>query len=247
MRGCVQSFSAPRPAPFADRSGQVTVIVPDLKDNLGAIAAALSIIGAVTFALQRVAIERFYDHFGLSPEDVGVDLTLVIQQTAGGLATMLLVFVSVSLAYIGVASLFVRRAWRDRTQWFKTSMLWSLAIGPCYLGFVFWDHVTHADDAARCAAKAEGAPVRGFRAHLPGGILVTRLNIRADRATLTSVDPEDRLAHLWKDREFVYLGTANGTVFVYDPRPNERRTLRVPASSVIVSIDTTSERFTEDC
>jgi hypothetical protein len=194
--------------------------VKDLKDRIGAVAAALSLIGAIIFGAQRVAYERFYDKFGVSPEDVGIDFTRVLQQTAGGLGGQLFL-VTLYMAFAWVVSLFLRGTAIGSSITVQHLLVAGLAISGCLLVVLFAANWAQADDAASCAARPDGRPVRGFRTHMPGGLLVTRLGIRADRAVLRSTDPKDPLARMWKGHRFVYLGTANGSVFVYDPRRRE--------------------------
>jgi hypothetical protein len=210
----------------------------DLKDRIGAVVAALSLIGAIAFGAQRIAYERFYDRFGLAPEDVGLDFTRVVQQTAGGVG-----IVSFAVTVFVATWVLVSRI-RGKEISFTWPLVIGLGLAAFYFLLVLWTNWVDADDAAACAARRDGRPVRGLRTHVPG-LLVTKLAVRADRAVLRSADPKNPSAQLWTGRRLVYLGTANGTVFVYDPTPGSERTLRVPSASVLVSVDATTPRYTK--
>jgi hypothetical protein len=218
--------------------------VEGLKDRIGAIVAALSLAGAFVFAAQRVAYERFYDHFGLEPEDVGIDFTHVVQQTAGGVGIagfLAGIFVAVVAAIWQAAQ--QSRPEAQRHHLTPTIFLWVwLALAGWFVLVVILSNWAAVDGAGRCGTQADGRPVRGFRTHLPFGMLVTRLAIRADRAVVTAANPTGPAAQRWDRRRLVYLGTNAGTVFLYDPASNQ--TTRVPASNVVVSIDTTTPRYT---
>jgi hypothetical protein len=212
-----------------------------LKEQVGAVAAALSLIGVLAFAAQHIAYERFYDQFGLAPEDLGLDFTRVVQQTAGGIGIFSALAIVITGFTTGLATLLARHRKQMNV---RLPLVLGLSVASFYLLLVLWTNLADADDAAKCAARPDGRPVRGLRTHL-AGLLVTKLAVRADRAVLHSTNPKDPSAERWAERPLVYLGTANGTVFAYDPGAGARRTIRVPTASVIVSVDTTTPRYSK--
>jgi hypothetical protein len=111
-----------------------------------------------------------------------------------------------------------------------------------WLVLVVLSNTSDADDAARCAARPDGQPVRALRYQVPFGPNITRLGIRAERAVIHSIglDP----APPWDGRQVVYLGSSEAVVFAYDPR--EERTLRISEGSVFVSINAAAERYRSD-
>lgn len=209
----------------------------EIKDRIATVVGAASLYGAFAFGAQRLAYERFYEKFGLSPEDVGIDATLVLQQTAAGLAF-------VTIWYLVIMALYVAVVMRisgppDRKRFVPISLVVLSLVALFASVYVFVLNYSEADDAAVCAAKQNGQPVRTLRVGLPvSKIRFTRLGIRADLARVRSTDPN--VPRVWKHRTVLYLGSANSTAFVYDRA--KKRTFRIPASSVI-SIDTKAPRF----
>lgn len=207
------------------------------KDFLGAGVAALTVLGALTFGAQRIAYERFYDQFGITPEDVGIDVTRVLTQTGSGLAIWL-VLVAAGSGLLALVFLILSGPGSVAPH-VKAILLAGLGCSVVWAAFMFFFNAADADDAARCAARPDGQSVRGLRVLVPLGPPVTRLGIRAERAVIRSADAT--AAPTWDGKQVVHLGTSNGVSVVYDPK--EKRTMRVPASSAVISIETTSERY----
>ena len=67
------TLKAPRPKRRRSSGTVDSSLCLGAKDVVGAVAAALGVMGALIFGAQRVAYERFYDQFGVTPEDVGID------------------------------------------------------------------------------------------------------------------------------------------------------------------------------
>jgi hypothetical protein len=207
------------------------------KDLLGAGVAALTVLGALIFGAQRIAYERFYDQFGITPEDVGVDVTRVLTQTASGLAVWL-ALMAAGAGLIGVVLLMLSGPGSFAPHG-KSILIAGFGLSVCFAALMFFLNAADADDAARCAARPDGQSVRGLRVLVPFGPPVTRLGIRAERAVIRSTDATS--APAWDRSQVVYLGAANGVSIVYDPQ--EKRTMSLPTSSVVISIETTSERY----
>lgn len=185
------------------------------------------------FGAQRVAYERFYDVFGITPEDVGIDVTRVLAQTAAGVC-LFLVFVGVCVVvYFGLVTHGSRRSrlTLPNTGKIVRGVLVATLGSATFMAWVNW---VDADDAAKCAARSDGQSVRSLRF-----FGITRLGVRADRAVASSTDrthvPE------WDGRHVVYLGTGDGAALLYDPA--DRRTLRVPVGALTLSTETTAKRF----
>jgi hypothetical protein len=217
----------------------------ELKAFLGAGTFLLSVLGALTFGAQRIAYERFYDHFGVTPEDVGIDASRVLSQTAGGLAIWVLAFVAFLGLVFAISTLLLRGRGGKERQEFHRAMRKMLVYGGLagsilLVVTIFFINSSDANDAAICAARPDGQSVRGIRWGIPSGPDITRLGVRAERAVIRSTDTKSP-APPWNGRQVVYLGAAEGVAVVYDPRG--KRTIRIPAASVVVSLNTASERF----
>jgi hypothetical protein len=213
------------------------------KDRIATIVAILGLYGAFAFGAQRVAYERFYEPFGVSPEDVGTDATAVLQQTAAGLASAEVILVGVFTIVAVVLIVFVRRSSKDKIE-FKRYARIALAIlvpGCLVLTYlIISDNYTNAAAAAQCAIK-EGRPVRGLRYDLPLEITVTRLGVRADLARIRNTSPSTALPSEWKTRVVLYLGSANGLGVAYDRQ--KKQTVRFALSSAVIRTDTTTPLF----
>jgi hypothetical protein len=212
----------------------------ELKTLLGAGAFLLSVLAAVTFGAQRVAYERFYDEFGVSPEDVGVDVSRVLSQTAGGMALVLFAYLVIWGLWLGVstATNLLGRGDQERRQ-ARRVLFFSLAAGLIFIAAsISFINMADADDAARCAARPDGQSVRSLRWRVPHGPTITRLGVRAERAVVRSTAADTTA---WDGRQVFYLGSANGVAVVYDPR--EQRTIRLPTGSVAISVNAASESF----
>ncbi len=197
---------------------------------LAAIGALGSAGTAVIFALLRFSYERFYEPFAITPEDVGIDSARVLTQAAFAL----LATASVSATVVLLFALFVRRL---RTP--RSILLFTVAVVVVSLGPLFVKSWSDADDAAKCAARADGQPVRNLRIGI-GSVNTTLVGIRAERATVSWIAQGSPPSGL-EGSVGVFLGQADGTALIY--LPNDRRTVRVPATSVAMRIDTTLSRF----
>jgi hypothetical protein len=201
---------------------------------IGAAVAGLGVIGAFTFAAQRVAYERFYDQFGITPEDVGIDAKLVLTQTAAGLVMPILLaalfWVPMLIILVMATSLSFRRA--------LLVVVGAVVVFSASLQFFL--NAAHADDAARCAALPNGQSVRSLRFNVPFGPPISRLGVRAERAIVRSADRSSPLP-AWSDHTVIYLGTSDGVSVVFDPEA--RRTLLLPANSVDISVDAGRPRY----
>jgi hypothetical protein len=218
----------------------------ELKAFLGAGALILSVLGALTFGAQRIAYERFYDQFGVAPEDVGVDISRVLSQTAGGLALMLLAYLAIWGLWLGVstATNLLGRSDEERRRSRRVLFLCLAGALVFIAAAVLLINTADADDAARCAARPDGQSVRALRWRVPHGPTITRLGVWAERAIVRSTDPA---LDAWNGRQVIYLGTADGVATVYDPR--NKRAIRLPAASLAISINAASESFqpTQGC
>jgi hypothetical protein len=214
------------------------------KDRIATIVAILGLYGAVAFGAQRVAYERFYEPFGVSPEDVGTDSTAILQQTAAGLVSAEVILVGVvAIVAVGLTVLGRRflkgKVKAERNACVALVILASGCLGLTYV--VIHENYTNAAAAAQCAIK-EGRPVRGLRYNLPlVGITVTRLGVRADLARIRSTSPSTALPAKWKTRVVLYLGSANSLAAAYDRQ--KKQTVRFPLSSAVVRADTTTPLF----
>ena len=75
------------------------------------------------------------------------------------------------------------------------------------------------------------------------GLSATKAGLRADRATVQWISEEPAPTGL-EDGPAVLLGEADRTLFVYLPK--EETTMRIPADTAVVTIDTSVERWGAD-
>lgn len=224
---------------------ETSVGVAEWKDRIATAAAALGLSGACIFVAQRVAYERFYDRFGLSPEDVGIDGPRVALQTTAGLAYAVALY-AVPVAVSAVVLLIAFRVVAGSAFDLRTGA--AHAMGAILVVAVFSTCIEiarnyhHADDAAQCAAGLDGQSVRGLHFGLPGlGVTTTRLGIHADIARVRAADAKTPIPKVWRTRKVVYLGTANSLTFVFDR--TKHQTFRLAAGSVAVSTDARANSF----
>lgn len=207
---------------------------------IGALTAGLGLLGTIAFGVTRIAYERFYDQFGITPEDVGINGPRVLAQTGTGLATYAIMIGLPVLVAVFIARKVARRA----KLRYRHIALWSFT--AVSLGFLtlLVALAARASQAADCAARVDGDSVHGLRLNVPG-FHVTLVSVRANRALVRWNDSAQ--AHGLQNGKVVYLGTGESTAVVYDPA--KKQTLRVPAGDVVISSGTTapSYHFWEDC
>ena len=185
---------------------------------------------AVLFALLRFSYERFYERFAIAPEDVGIDSARVLAQAAFALLATSAVCATAALVF----ALLVPRL---RSPPYVLSI--TVAGVVVVLGIFLVKAWSDADDAAKCAARVDGQPVRNIRIGF-GSVNTTLVGIRAERATVDWIAQDPAPTGL-EGSAAVFLGQADGTALIY--LPVDRRTVRVPANSVSMRIDTTVTRF----
>jgi hypothetical protein len=209
---------------------------PNIATWLPAIAAIAGVGAAVLYALIRFAYERFYDVFGVSPEQVGIDSTRVLSQSAFGL----LVFAFLTTVFYGIFALFMIRGNRTLSSTAKRrTLLIALALGALGVLLPIIKAWGDAVDAAECAAGSDGQSVRSLRFNL-GGVTGTVVGVRADRASVTWIGDETAPAGI-EDGPAVILGESDGRLFIY--LPARETTLDVPAADVVAAIDPTTPRY----
>jgi len=214
-----------------------------VKEVVSGVAAALGVVGAIVYGLQRVAYEQFYDEFGIAPEDVGIDAVQVLSQTAVGVATWMVLTLLIALLPAAGATAVTYAVGR---RYPKVSGL-ARRVGVCVLGVIaltngLWTLILNnsaAENAAKCAARRDGTgqPVRGLKARFPA---IRWSGVRADRAVLKSTEPGQPAPP--SKRTVFYLGHSQGSAIVYVP--STQRVLRVPASTAVVSVDAAARAFT---
>jgi hypothetical protein len=197
---------------------------------LAAIGALGSAGTAVMFALLRFSYERFYETFAIAPEDVGIDSARVLTQAAFAL----LATSGLSAMVVLLLALVVRRLRRPRSF-----LVFTVAGVVASLAIFLVKSWSDADDAAKCAARVDGQPTRNIRIGF-GSVNTTLVGIRAERATVDWIAQTPAPSRL-EGSPAVFLGQADSTALIY--LPVDRRTVRVPASSVAIRIDTTVARF----
>jgi hypothetical protein len=177
-------------------------------------AAALTITGAVGYALARGAYVFFYDRFGLTPEEAGI----------GYGDTLIRVWLYYLATFVVAAAVFVRitkhstfaAAVRDR--WMVVVVVVSVAVPSAFL-------FAGAHFAGREVQRGE--PLKLFPPW-PDSI-----GVRADAVTITWLGEQiPRAVQSSQKHRLIYLGRSESEIALFDAR--DQRTIRVPAGSVVV-------------
>jgi hypothetical protein len=199
----------------------------------------------VIYAFQRFSYERFYEHFGITPEDVGVDAGRILSQTGFGLA----ILVSLFLIYLVGICFLLFLATRVIAAGLPEAATHPIVLFVVLIGFAVIAlfapliiYSVRADRAGKCAAMPDGPTVRGLGLSL--GARFTVLGVRAERAVLkqkwAARNPPKRLR---AKTHVVYLGESGGRVVVYNPYRTRNKLMRIPSGEVTVVIDTESPDY----
>jgi hypothetical protein len=121
----------------------------------------------------------------------------------------------------------------DRDPAPRIRLAFGIFLTAAVVGLAFLDLPSKAEDAAKCAIKAQGA-VPELNIRLPG-VELPILNVHAEPATLSwlTLNPPPNV----HTSGIVYLGQGNGGIVVYDTATH--LTSRLPASTAVVHVDPT--------
>jgi hypothetical protein len=247
---------------------------------------ALAVLGLALYAVMRVAYGRFYESFGLSPDDLGLSYLELLAQSALGAVVLAALFalsvpagpgaahlmeraevnplaavlvgvvlvalliagltVAPALKYIALAGWFalfatsiamgvpVIRSWLARepsgpyagAAWLRPLVIGLAATIPLVVALTL---IQGAAGGARDVRDGRSAHFSFF------GIRLTSWGAEAATLSWTADDVAAELRPLGA-RCVMYLGQADGTLFVYSPHSTARPTHRIPAGIATVRI-----------
>ena len=192
-------------------------------------AGTAAVAGFALVALTQMGLDWFYGHFGLAPQDVGLDQTAILFETA---ATGITALISAAVVGLAVAVLLRYVALGRSRIRHGTVSLRSLVVEPVVL------------------AMAGGITIALLAGFLGSGILNAHRSledIRAGRSVPRQVlargEVVARCTQVWwkephidgvigrpQGARLVYLGEAAGVTSFYDA--TSTRTIRVPSGDV---------------
>lgn len=175
----------------------------------------LSLVGVLLYALLWTATSAFYSRLGVDPQELGVNYGSILVKSAGAIVLVLI---------LGIALVFLAR--RLGKRW----TLQALAIGVLLWGLgLFVIAAIHAN----MAREGRVAPTSvAFLPYVPWRVWPADVGA-------AEADPSPAVELLTHDCVF-YLGTGNGKAFFYDV--DQRRTIHVSTSAVVVSTQSRGER-----
>lgn len=210
-----------------------------VRDN---VITLLTASGLLYYAAVRLSAGRFYDRFGLRPEEVGLGYAELIIQTVYGLLYLVAVGAIWGLGF-AVAVWVVRGIWRlSRGRSWRPPRTESSTGAALLVPVALW--VVQAIGMSIATASDSAEDVRdGFPT--PGSILSGVLRWNAEAAIVSGAGTDTTEPF---DRCVIYLGQAEGMAALYDPA--SRYTWRVPVGAVKIRTGgplAIVNRVPEDC
>jgi hypothetical protein len=199
---------------------------------------AVTIAGAVVYAIVRTALQRFYVTLGVEPEEVGLGYSDVLARTVFGLVIYLLIALGVAaVSWLLLAVLRGRMGIDDPLRgytpprslewWMNRTLRGFPVIMGCLSVILF---VFLLFDAADVASN----DVRSGRAVRPGysgwEVFNNPLALRADLVKVEWLGEDKPRALMDTNTKVMYLGRSEGVIVLYDT--THQRTLRLPGANV---------------
>lgn len=235
--------------PIVEVPAPVVEVIPQQSGSsarvsrLRRIAGVLALLGVITYVYLTVVYDRFYSVLHVDPADVGLGYATTLSRSSG--------LIVIVVAIIG-ALLFLLR-------WIRTSLVAAVAavtdfpplavvaipallVGVAALWAalpVLTSPYTEPTREASMAARAvlAGKPVAQVRL----GNLTTVIDLRAEAVTLVAARPSSPgVTRLAKRTDLLYLGKADGTVVLFDPRA--RQALHLPADAMVMRLSRPAPR-----
>jgi uncharacterized membrane protein YidH (DUF202 family) len=213
------------------------------ESTLRRVAGVLALLGVITYVYLTVVYDRFYSVLHVDPADVGLGYASTLSRSSG--------LILIVVAIIAVVLFLLR--------WIRTSLgaavataldyppLSIVAILALLVGVAeLWATVpvlvypyTEPTREASMAASAvlAGKPVAQVRL----ANLITVIDLRAEAVTLVAARSSNpAVTSPAKRTDLLYLGKADGTVVLYDPRA--RQALHLPADAVVMRLSRPAPR-----
>jgi hypothetical protein len=222
---------------------------------LGSLSGLLILVGVLVYGCLSMIYWSFYGPLGIDPSDVGLNYANVLSRAAA------LIFVPfIAVVYVGLLVGLVRiippateatvKLLRVRRKPFRTAATrritpradWSIpkwamgAVGiaiALLLTVLFIMQIIQASFLA--ASVRSGKPIRDSYV---GWMQPALFSIRADPVTVSSNGTADEapiVEKLSKRTDLLYLGQANGTLVLYDPR--QEIAFYLPANTAVLTVN----------
>jgi MFS family permease len=197
-------------------------VVDRLVEN---ITVVVTVLAGLAYAGLHLAFASFYNHFGVTPEDVGYDYGTVLTTSLPGLGVLIIA----ALVIGGLWSvLFRRRTRRARGPWRTVRLIYGVML-PAML--VLEIILLVALEVPVLGTRAEkGHTVNEYRLF---GVPVLPWSVRPASVTLATRDARMQLGTL-SHACVMYLGTNNSTYVLYDAVA--RTAVRVPTAAISLRI-----------
>jgi hypothetical protein len=238
------------PAPVVNVAAPVVEVAPQEPDStareslLRKIAGVLVLLGVIAYVyLITVIYDRFYSVLRVDPADVGLGYAATLSRSSGliviaaaiiGVLWFLLRLIPL-LLIVGIGS--IEDSPRSAVIAFLTlfvaiATFWA---GVPLLTYPYSEPTREASMAAR--AVLAGKPVAQVRL----ANLITVIDLRAEAVTLVAARPSNlTVTRVAKRTDLLYLGKADGTVVLFDPRA--RQALHLPANEVLMRLSRPAPR-----
>lgn len=178
------------------------------------------------FGILRVSYERFYEVFGLTPEDVGTSSGSILSQSGFGVFGLVLVIFGPFLVGCVTAGRAIRSG---PLRWL---VMTAILIPPAVLTYVAFLHnlTIFAAEAGTCAKQGYAVrSVRGESGFLSLG-RVTLVAVRAEQIKLHWLSTEQPAPQV--GTPLMYLGQDSGGLYLFDVE--QQATLRVPQAKAYI-------------
>jgi len=226
-------------APDVEVPEPVVQVISQPESRLRRIAGVLALLGVISYVYLAIVYDRFYSALHVDPGDVGLSYGTTLSRSSG--------LIVIAVASIGIALFLLIwiRGWmgaaiHERPLIFIAApallagvvVLWGAL--PV-LAYAYTEPTREASMAGRSVLA--GKPVAQVRL----GNLITVIDLRAEEVTLIAAgSSSSAVTRLAKRTDLLYLGQADGTVVLFDPRA--RQALHLPADAVLIRLSRPSPR-----
>jgi len=234
--------------PVVEVPAPVVEIVPQesssaRESTLRRIAGVLALLGVVTYAYLTVVYDRFYGVLHVDPADVGLGYATTLSRSIGLIVIAVAIIGVLLLLFLWIAaSLGVAFGAGTEFPHLLVVPILALLLGVAALWVIapvltypYAEPTREASMAAR--AVLAGKPVAQVRL----ANLITVIDLRAEAVTLVAARPgNSAVTSLAKRTDLLYLGKADGTVVLFDPRA--RQALHLPADAALMRLSRPAPR-----
>ena len=215
--------------PQADSSAQESM--------LRRIAGVLALLGVITYVYLMVVYDRFYSVLHVDPADVGLGYASTLSRSSG-LIVVVVAIIGFVLFLLRWILLSLVGTVLDPTIVAILALLVGVAVLWATLPVLAYPYTEPTREASLAAeAVLAGKPVAKVRL----ANLITVMDLRAEAVTLVAArSSAPAVTSLAKRTDLLYLGKADGTVVLFDPRA--RQPLHLPADVVVMRLSRPAPR-----